>query len=76
MGSFLESLPRNGQPRPIIADPGFRLDGAADSRALANYSGTGYATLSGGDQLVDVGAGKAGDEWSVVNAWCRENINK
>ena len=76
MGSFMESLPKNGVPRSVTSAPDLGLNGVPGDRAPASYSGISYATLSGGDQLAMNGARKAGDEWSVVNAWCRENVNK
>ena len=54
-----------------LGDLKFQLD---DSLATTNQQVvSGYAVPSGGS---GGGVGKAGDEWSVVNAWCRENIHK
>ena len=77
MGSFMESLPKRGVARPGPGiSPDLGLNGAAGDRAPPSYSGISYASLSGGDQLGVNGARKPGDEWSVVNAWCRENVDK
>ena len=70
-GSFLDNLPDKKSAPPVTS-----YRSSQEPRSSANQKTAGdYGPVQAGGPRAELGAGKLGDEWSVVNAWCRENSN-